>query len=98
MRKTDARAVARRALRIAAAAVLLVMGLVFVIPGVPGPGLLVLAGAALLLMSESRRLRRGYVRLKRRYPRLFRPIEDRRDRRRRARAPEGERRPGLRGA
>jgi len=65
--------------------VLIALGLVLSIPGIPGPGLLLALVGVFVLMPESRWLRKKYVALARRYPRLFRPIEQRRARSRRAR-------------
>ena len=64
---------------------LIVLGLVLSVPGVPGTGLLIVLIGVLVLLPESRWLRKRFVRLKRRYPRLFHPIEARRVRARRAR-------------
>lgn len=69
------------------AIVVILVGLVLTLPGIPGPGLLVVLIGVLLLLPESRWLRRRYVRLKRRYPRIFEPLERRRRRRRRGRRP-----------
>ena len=60
------------------AIVLIVIGLALSIPGVPGPGFLVVLVGVFVLLPESRWLRKKYTRLKRRYPRLFAPIEKRR--------------------
>ena len=75
----------KRLARRAAAFALIALGLVLSIPGVPGPGLLIVLIGVLVLLPESRWLRKKFVRLKRRYPRLFHPIEARRVRARRAR-------------
>lgn len=64
------------------AIVLILVGLVLTLPGIPGPGLLVVLIGVLVLLPESRWLRRRYVRVKRRYPRFFEPLERRRRRRR----------------
>jgi hypothetical protein len=64
---------------------LIVVGLALSIPGIPGPGLLIALVGLFVLMPESRWLRKKYVRLARRYPRLFRFAEARRARARRAR-------------
>jgi hypothetical protein len=54
---------------------LIVLGLALSIPGVPGPGLLIVLVGLFVLMPESRWLRKKYVGLARRYPKLSRPIE-----------------------
>ncbi len=74
-----------RLARWAAALALIAIGLVLSIPGIPGPGLLIGLIGVFLLLPESRWLRKKYVALKRRYPRLFSPIETRRARARHAR-------------
>src|SRR2546430_16535695 len=74
-----------RLVRWVVALALIVLGLVLSVPGVPGPGLLIVLIGVLVLLPESRWLRKKFVRLKRRYPRLFHPIEPRRVRARRAR-------------
>jgi hypothetical protein len=61
------------------------------IPGIPGPGLLIALIGVFVLLPESRWLRKKYVALARRYPKLFRPVESWRARARharRARRPE----------
>ena len=68
----------KRIARWAAAIVLILLGLVLAIPGVPGPGVLVVLVGVLVLMPESRWLRKRYARHARRYPRLFAPLERRR--------------------
>ena len=68
----------KRIARWSAAIVLILVGLVLAIPGVPGPGVLVILLGIFELLPESRRLRKQYVRFKRRYPRLFGPMERRR--------------------
>jgi hypothetical protein len=65
----------KRVARWAVALVLIVLGLVLSIPGIPGPGLLLALLGVFVLMPESRWLRKKYVVLARRYPRLFRPVE-----------------------
>jgi len=55
--------------------VLIVVGLVLSIPGIPGPGLLVALIGVFVLLPESRWLRKKYVSLARRYPKLFHPVE-----------------------
>lgn len=68
-----------------AATVLIVVGLVLSIPGIPGPGVLVVLLGVVVLMPESRWLRKKYAYFARRYPRVFSPIERYRMRRRRQR-------------
>lgn len=75
----------KRVARWAAALALIVLGLVLSIPGVPGPGLLIVLVGVFVLLPESRWLRKKFVALKRRYPKLFHPIETRRARARQAR-------------
>jgi hypothetical protein len=75
----------KRALRWAAALALIAIGLLLSVPGIPGPGLLLVVVGVFVLMPESRWLRKKYVALARRYPRLLGPIEKYRARRRRAR-------------
>jgi hypothetical protein len=77
--------VLKRVARWAVALTLIVAGLVLSIPGVPGPGLLIVLIGVFVLLPESRWLRKKYAALKRRYPRLFSPIEARRARARHAR-------------
>lgn len=77
--------VLKRVVRWAVALTLIVVGLVLSIPGVPGPGLLIVLIGVFVLLPESRWLRKKYAALKRRYPRLFSPIEARRARARHAR-------------
>jgi hypothetical protein len=75
---------------------LIVFGLALSIPGIPGPGLLIVLVGLFVLMPESRWLRKKYVALAHRYPRLSRPIQTwrakaraaRRSRRRRTRRSE----------
>ena len=64
---------------------LIVLGLALSIPGIPGPGLLIVLVGVFVLMPESRWLRKKYVGLTRRYPKLSRPIQAWRARRRQAR-------------
>jgi hypothetical protein len=64
---------------------LIVVGLVLSVPGVPGPGFLVILIGIFVLLPESRWLRKKYAALKHRYPRIFSPIETRRARAREAR-------------
>jgi hypothetical protein len=85
----------QRAVRWVAAIALILVGLVLSLPLVPGPGFLLVIFGVLVLLPESRWLQRKYVRLKRSYPRLFKPIERRflrRDPARRARARRAVRR------
>jgi UPF0716 family protein affecting phage T7 exclusion len=56
-----------------------------VVPGIPGPGFLVILIGIFVLLPESRWLRKKYAALKRRYPRIFSPIETRRARARESR-------------
>jgi len=66
-----------------------VVGLVLSIPGIPGPGLLIALIGVFVLLPESRWLRKKYVSLARRYPKLFHPVESRRARARHARRAAG---------
>ena len=75
-------AILKRVARWVAATVLILVGLLLSIPGVPGPGFLVILLGIFVLLPESRWLRKKYVRLKWRYPRVFGPIEKRRKRQR----------------
>jgi hypothetical protein len=75
----------KRAVRWVVALALIAIGLVLSVPGIPGPGLLLAVVGVFILMPESRWLRKKYVGLARRYPRLLGPIERYRARRRRAR-------------
>ena len=75
----------KRLLRWVLALTLIVVGLVLSIPGIPGPGLLIVLIGVFVLLPESRWLRKKYTALKRRFPRLFSPIESRRARARHAR-------------
>ena len=68
-----------------AAIVLVVLGLVLSIPGIPGPGLLIVLLGVFVLLPESRWLRKRYVALTRRYPKVFHFVEARRARARQAR-------------
>lgn len=72
----------RRIGRWGAGSLLILVGLVFAIPGIPGPGLLLVLFGVLVLLPESRWLQRKYVALKRRYPRAFHTLEKRFRRRR----------------
>jgi UPF0716 family protein affecting phage T7 exclusion len=75
----------KRIARWVVAITLIVIGLALSIPGVPGPGFLVILIGIFVLLPESRWLRKKYTALKRRYPRIFSPIETRRARARQAR-------------
>lgn len=75
-------ALLRRVVRWAGAIALVLVGLALSIPGVPGPGFLVVLLGILVLLPESRWLRKKYASAKRRYPRVFHVIERRRRRRR----------------
>jgi hypothetical protein len=75
----------KRLLRWGVALALIAIGLVLSVPGIPGPGLLLAVVGVFVLMPESRWLRKKYVALARRYPRVLGPIEKYRARRRRAR-------------
>ena len=79
----------KRVFRWVVALTLIVLGLVLSIPGIPGPGLLIMLIGVFVLLPESRWLRKKYAALKQRYPKIFSPIEARRVRarhdRRRAR-------------
>ena len=65
----------KRIARWTAGLALIVIGLVLSIPGIPGPGILVILIGIFVLLPESRWLRKKYAALKRRYPRVFHPIE-----------------------
>jgi hypothetical protein len=69
------RPMVRRVARWAIAIVLILVGLVLSIPAVPGPGFVVVAIGLFVLMPESRWLQRKYAALKRRFPRVFGPID-----------------------
>jgi len=75
----------KRIARWAVAIVLIGIGLVLSVPGIPGPGILVILIGIFVLLPESRWLRKKYAALKQRYPRTFSPIETRRARAREAR-------------
>jgi hypothetical protein len=75
----------KRIARWTAAILLIVIGLVLSVPGIPGPGILVILIGIFLLLPESRWLRKKYAALKHRFPRLFHPIESRRAKARHAR-------------
>jgi UPF0716 family protein affecting phage T7 exclusion len=75
----------KRIARWLVALALIVVGLVLSVPGVPGPGFLVILIGIFVLLPESRWLRKKYAALKHRYPRIFSPIETRRARAREAR-------------
>src|SRR5215470_11754027 len=68
----------KRVLRWVVALILIVIGVVLSIPGVPGPGILVILIGVFVLLPESRWLRKKYAALKQRYPKVFSPIEARR--------------------
>jgi hypothetical protein len=70
----------KRIVRWAAALILIVLGLALSVPGIPGPGLLIVLVGVFILLPESRWLRKKYTALKRRYPMIFSPIETRRAR------------------
>jgi hypothetical protein len=74
----------KRVVRWAVALVLIVSGLLLSVPGIPGPGLLIALIGVFVLMPESRWLRKKYVALEHRYPRLFRRVKALRLRCRRA--------------
>jgi hypothetical protein len=74
----------KRVVRWAVGLALIVLGLVLSLPGIPGPGLLLALVGVFVLMPESRWLRKKYVALERRYPRLFRAVKRYRLRRRHA--------------
>src|SRR6185503_8056560 len=75
----------RRLARWGAAIALIILGLVLSVPGIPGPGLLIVLLGVFVLLPESRWLRKKYVALARRYPKLFHLVEARRARARHAR-------------
>ena len=75
----------KRIARWVVALALIVIGLALSVPGVPGPGFLVILIGIFVLLPESRWLRKKYAALKHRYPRIFSPIETRRARARQAR-------------
>ena len=81
-------AILKRIARWVAAIVLILAGLLLSIPGIPGPGILVILFGIFVLLPESRWLRKKYARLTRRYPRLFGPLERRRRQQRRRRRAE----------
>ncbi|HYS17119.1 MAG TPA: hypothetical protein VET45_09375 [Candidatus Binatia bacterium] len=83
----------KRLARWTVALALIVLGLVLSIPGIPGPGLLIVLVGVFVLLPESRWLRKKFVALKQRYPKLFRPIESRRARARQARQRSTRREP-----
>jgi hypothetical protein len=64
---------------------LIIVGLALSLPGIPGPGILIVLVGLFVLLPESPWLQRTYSRLKRRWPRLVQPMEWRRRRRRIAR-------------
>jgi len=83
----------KRLARWTVALALIVLGLVLSIPGIPGPGLLIVLVGVFVLLPESRWLRKKFVALKQRYPKLFHPIESRRARARQARQRSTRREP-----
>jgi hypothetical protein len=78
-------ALIKRLARWALALALFAIGLVLSLPGIPGPGILLILIGVFVLLPESRWLRKKYAALKRRYPKLFNAIEARRTRARQAR-------------
>ncbi len=83
----------KRVARWTAALALIVIGLVLSVPGIPGPGLLIVLIGVFVLLPESRWLRKKYAALKRRWPWFFKPIEARRARARQARRARSRRKP-----
>ena len=75
----------KRVFRWVVALTLIVLGLVLSIPGIPGPGLLIMLIGVFVLLPESRWLRKKYAALKRRYPRVFHRVESWRTRARHGR-------------
>lgn len=73
----------KRIARWVGAITLLLGGLLLALPGVPGPGLVLMLVGVMLLLPESRWLRKQYVRQKRRHPRVFAILERYRTKRRR---------------
>jgi hypothetical protein len=84
----------KRIARWTAALLLIVIGLLLSVPGIPGPGILVILIGIFVLLPESRWLRKQYAALKRRFPRIFSPIESRRTRARHERRTHRRSRPG----
>jgi hypothetical protein len=84
----------KRIARWVAALALIAIGLLLSVPGIPGPGILVILIGIFLLLPESRWLRKKYTVLKRRFPRIFSPIESRRTKARHARRAHRRPRPG----
>ena len=54
---------------------LILVGLVLSVPGIPGPGFLLVILGIFVLMPESRWLQKKFVSLRRRYPRAFAKVE-----------------------
>jgi len=75
----------KRIVRWSVALALIVIGLVLSVPGIPGPGFLVILIGIFVLLPESRWLRKNYTALSHRYPGILRPLETRRTRARQAR-------------
>jgi hypothetical protein len=73
---------ATRIARWVAGSFLILAGLLLSVPGVPGPGLIIVLLGLLVLLPESRWLRRQYIRCKLKYPWVVGFIEARRARRR----------------
>ncbi len=73
------------ACKLVAFMLLVIVGTLLSIPGVPGPGFVFYAAAFGILLSLSPRLRKRFVRFKRRHPRLEAWIDRWRDRLRRRR-------------
>ncbi len=74
--------IVKRVARLSASGLLILAGLALAVPGIPGPGFLVILVGIFLLLPESRWLRRKYVYYKRKHPRVFHPVERLRTRRR----------------
>jgi UPF0716 family protein affecting phage T7 exclusion len=74
--------IVKRVTRLAASSLLILAGLALSVPGIPGPGVLVMLVGIFLLLPESRWLRKKYVHFKRVHPRVFGPVERLRTRRR----------------
>ncbi len=71
----------KRIVRWSVALALIVIGLVLSVPGIPGPGFLVILIGIFVLLPESRWLRKKYTALKHRYPPRQARHADRRSRR-----------------
>jgi hypothetical protein len=74
--------IVKRVVRLTVGGLLLIAGLVLSVPGIPGPGLLVILVGIFVLLPASRWLRRKYVHFKRKHPIVFGPVERYRKRRR----------------